>query len=644
LSQSNNASSLDFTPKSLSLTPKGNLRVFEGFPFIIKGNLFTHEGTFSPQNSVLNKDVTRLSGEHKHFDGRKDCKEIFNMKNKRFLCFGRTLIIGMAFGLVLAGCPTGNDPIGNDPAGNDRPAVAVVSIAAIPGVPVPATGGIPATGITPTAQYTGTVAWEGSPETFVDDTVYTATITLTAKEGYTLDGVKQDFFTVEGADSTTNPPNTGTVTAVFPQTAPTGKLAAALSAELNAIASGSATVEGATVTLTDTISIGSASGLTVPAGVTLDVTADNAVLKLETGAALTVNGTVISKDQRVRLEDSAGERTINGSGTIRLRGQGHLLKVVGGSTNKKLTLDGVTLVGVANNNRSLVDVRNGGSGTGHFVMKSGAITGNININGESAFGGGVLVDDGGTFTMEGGTISGNTAESTSSNSDNGAEGGGVFVAHGTFTMEGGTISGNTVKSSVGYSVGGGVRVGENSEFTMQGGAISGNKAEGGGWSDGGGVGVWNGTFTMEDGAISGNTVKSHDGGGGGVSVSENSEFTMEDGAISGNTVNNVSYCSGGGVRVSADGEFIMQGGTISGNKAEGGGWSEGGGVNVSEDGKFTMQGGTIYGATGNNLANSAGDSGAALYVDTNAISAKWGDGSSIVPLGDGTNDTLIASP
>ncbi|MDE6350203.1 MAG: hypothetical protein K2K67_04285, partial [Treponemataceae bacterium] len=49
--------------------------------------------------------------------------------------------------------------------------------------------------------------------------------------------------------------------------------------------------------------------------------------------------------------------------------------------------------------------------------------------------GGVNVGGSGTFTMEGGTISGNTATSN---------GGGVYVnGSGAFTMQNGTISGNT---------------------------------------------------------------------------------------------------------------------------------------------------------------------------------------------------------
>jgi len=93
-----------------------------------------------------------------------------------------------------------------------------VNIAAIPGVTAPVAGATPVITITATDQYTGTVTWSDSPVTFAACTVYTATITLTAKSGYTLTGVAADFFTVTGATSDTNPADSGVVTAVFPAT------------------------------------------------------------------------------------------------------------------------------------------------------------------------------------------------------------------------------------------------------------------------------------------------------------------------------------------------------------------------------------------------------------------------------------------
>ncbi len=101
----------------------------------------------------------------------------------------------------------------------------VISANAITGVTAPATGESPVTAITNTEEYTSSsVTWTKAdltvlaPEdTYEVDTVYIATITLTPATGYTLTGVTENFFTVEGATAT-NDSDLGVVTAVFPAT------------------------------------------------------------------------------------------------------------------------------------------------------------------------------------------------------------------------------------------------------------------------------------------------------------------------------------------------------------------------------------------------------------------------------------------
>ena len=95
-----------------------------------------------------------------------------------------------------------------------------VTEAAVGGVTAPVVGEKPVTAITEGTQFTGTVTW--SPDLvdgkFGPQTVYTATITLTPKVGYTFEGVAANFFTVAGAASVSNGANSGVVTAVFPAT------------------------------------------------------------------------------------------------------------------------------------------------------------------------------------------------------------------------------------------------------------------------------------------------------------------------------------------------------------------------------------------------------------------------------------------
>jgi hypothetical protein len=222
---------------------------------------------------------------------------------------------------------------------------------------------------------------------------------------------------------------------------------------------------------------------------------------------------------------------LTGTKTIRLSSNGSLIR---GVANQTFIIDGITLAGKADkteNNRPLVYTIGSNSAV---ELRSGVIRDNI-INSPNVSGGGVLVTMLATFTMSGGTISGNTLTGT------GSYGGGVVA--GSFTISGGTISGNTAKNG-----GGGVATG--GTFTMTGGTISGNTVT----ALGGGVFVDAGTFTMEGGTISGNTASS----GGGVFVETFATFTMNGGTISGNTA-----VSGGGVY--PVGTFTKTGGTIYGD-------------------------------------------------------------------------------
>ena len=70
-----------------------------------------------------------------------------------------------------------------------------------------------------TDEYTATVAW--SPEVedkFGYDTVYTATITITPKTNYTVKGIAENSYTVNGAQTVTNEADSATVTAVYSAT------------------------------------------------------------------------------------------------------------------------------------------------------------------------------------------------------------------------------------------------------------------------------------------------------------------------------------------------------------------------------------------------------------------------------------------
>jgi len=204
------------------------------------------------------------------------------------------------------------------------------------------------------------------------------------------------------------------------------------------------------------------------------------------------------------MSDGEENRTItNGSaGSLFRIGEGNTLIL-----DKNITLKG----GGSNSNKKqdkVIDIWEGGA----LIMNEGSaiIDNNVSLS-NHPFGGAVHCYKA-TFTMNGGTISGCTAQN----------GGAVLISGegATFTMNGGTISGNTATFD-----GGGVNLGEGATFTMNGGTISGNIAQ-----KGGAVTVWRATFTMNDGTISGNTATME---GGGVDIMENSFFTKTGGTIYG---------------------------------------------------------------------------------------------------------------
>lgn len=127
---------------------------------------------------------------------------------------------------------------------------------------------------------------------------------------------------------------------------------------------------------------------------------------------------------------------------------------------------------------------------GTFNMSGGEIS--SNISGES--GGGIELSSS-IFTMTGGSIRQNKAK-------NNNYGGGIDVSYGsTFTMNGGTITGNTSCTGGGVYVGTAVENYGNNTFNMNGGTITGNTATHTGSETGGGVYVaQDGIFTVSGAA------------------------------------------------------------------------------------------------------------------------------------------------
>ncbi|MCL2547220.1 MAG: hypothetical protein FWE06_08560 [Oscillospiraceae bacterium] len=262
----------------------------------------------------------------------------------------------------------------------------------------------------------------------------------------------------------------------------------------------------------------------------------------------------------------------------------------------------------------------GGGGVAVTGADSGLTMSNVGTairdNTSAANGGGVLVAIGAQFTMNNGTITGNTANSATQG------GGGVHVrgrvadgdrAH--FLMQGGTIGGTTAALRNTAVNGGGVYVTEATFYIPAGttAAIVGNRATGSGGNRGGGGVLVTGTnaanagfFTMRSGDIRANTstgTHTLDGGGGVLVQNSFGGFALYNGTIRENVAPH-----GGGVRIIGSGEawqiFTMRNGTIENNRAVATGsgpMGVGGGVHVQGT-QATMYNGIIR----NNQAASGG--------------------------------------
>ena len=133
---------------------------------------------------------------------------------------------------------------------------------------------------------------------------------------------------------------------------------------------------------------------------------------------------VILKNQEITLTSADGM-------VCRIIGTVNNWDVIG--VDGMLTLDGIIVTHVNGAIGRGVVVNNGGT----FIMYNGEISGNTVTN----YGGGVWNE--GTFVMSGGTIANNTAT---------FYGGGVYVKSGSFSMTGGMIYGNTATHGGGVYV------------------------------------------------------------------------------------------------------------------------------------------------------------------------------------------------
>lgn len=307
----------------------------------------------------------------------------------------------------------------------------------------------------------------------------------------------------------------------------------------------------------------------------------------------------------------------------------------------KTTIDGNVVIEKSTLEGDSMGVIEDNGSSAELILENGTIQ-NHKIRG--ALSASIRVTEGASFTMNGGTIQDNIANTSSSDSSSPAVlllGASTFTMNGgsicnnsgqcgtavyltassnaakaRFTMNGGTLRNNESRSYTPYSTPtGAVFVKYSAEFVLNNGTITGNCAHGGA---GGGVAVMDelpteehGTaFTMIGGTISNNTASGYRCSGGGIYSCSNHVSLL------GGRIENNSAYDGGGVYSEGNTEIYttlhIENALITGNTAD-----QGGGLWFcpTGDAKLYMQdGAVIYG----NTAASAGDDFASPEVATGA--------------------------
>lgn len=242
----------------------------------------------------------------------------------------------------------------------------------------------------------------------------------------------------------------------------------------------------------------------------------------------------------------------------------------------KTTIDGNVVIEKSTLEGDSMGVIEDNGSSAELILENGTIQ-NHKIRG--ALSASIRVTEGASFTMNGGTIQANIANTSSSDSSSPAV---LLLGASTFTMNGGSICNNSGQCGTAVYLTASSNAAK-ARFTMNGGSLSNNESRSytPNSTPTGAVFVkYSAEFVLNDGTITGNCA--HDGAGGGVAVMDElpteehgTAFTMNGGTISNNTASGYR-CSGGGI-YSCSNYVSLLGGRIENNSAyDGGGvYSEG---------------------------------------------------------------------
>lgn len=242
----------------------------------------------------------------------------------------------------------------------------------------------------------------------------------------------------------------------------------------------------------------------------------------------------------------------------------------------KTTIDGNVVIEKSTLEGDSMGVIEDNGSSAELILENGTIQ-NHKIRG--ALSASIRVTEGASFTMNGGTIQANIANTSSSDSSSPAV---LLLGASTFTMNGGSICNNSGQCGTAVYLTASSNAAK-ARFTMNGGSLRNNESRSYTpySTPTGAVFVkYSAEFVLNDGTITGNCA--HDGAGGGVAVMDElpteehgTAFTMNGGTISNNTASGYR-CSGGGI-YSCSNYVSLLGGRIENNSAyDGGGvYSEG---------------------------------------------------------------------
>ena len=197
------------------------------------------------------------------------------------------------------------------------------------------------------------------------------------------------------------------------------------------------------------------------------------------------------------------------------------------------------------------------------TLANNIISNNV-VDAAAGQGGGLAIEGGGPVTLTGNEVRDNAAATTVGTGTDFGYGGGIWVDGADFSLKGGLIQNNAANSysaKYGNGEGGGLYVSDSQGFSVSGTTINGNT---GGWSNafppsaylrGGGVLIVSSSGTLRNVTVSGNQANRYlvFGNGGGLAISA-SDITVRGGAILNNKTS--TNCEGFGGGIYANGSTL----------------------------------------------------------------------------------------